>query len=110
MKKSRRKFDSEFKRQAVRMVTDDRKSCRAVERDLGLGEGILYRWVREAKADPQGCFLGNGKVKPLPADVNQLLKENDHLRRQRDILKKALAIFSQTPTPSTSSSRTMQAR
>jgi transposase len=107
MKKSRRKFDSEFKRQAVRMVTDDGKSCRSVERDLGLGEGILYRWVREAKADSVNCFLGNGKVKPLAADVNQLLKENEQLRRQRDILKKALAIFSQTPVKSISSLQSM---
>jgi transposase len=108
MKKSRRKFDSEFKRQAAKMVTNDGKSCRAVERDLGLGEGIVYRWVREAKEDAHNCFLGSGNVKPSSADVSQLLKENEHLRRQRDILKKALAIFSQTPPRSTSSLRTMQ--
>lgn len=108
MKKARRKFDSEFKRQAIRMVTDDGKSCRAVERDLGLGEGILYRWVREAKADPQNCFLGNGKVKPTTVDVTALLKEIEHLRRQRDILKKALAIFSQITPRSTGSSPSTQ--
>ena len=108
MKKTRRKFDSEFKRQAIRMVTDDGKSCRAVERDLGLGEGIVYRWVREAKAEPQNCFLGNGKVKPSTGDISQLLKENEHLRRQRDILKKALAIFSQIPGRSAGSSLTTQ--
>jgi transposase len=108
MKKTRRKFDSEFKRQAIKMVTDDGKSCRAVERDLGLGAGILYRWVREAKTDPQHCFLGNGKVKPSPADVNALLKEVEHLRRQRDILKKALAIFSQITPRSAGSSPGMQ--
>ena len=103
MKKSRRKFDSEFKRQAIRMVTDDGKSCRAVERDLGLGEGIVYRWVREAKEKPQNCFPGNGVVKPSNEDVDMLRKEVEQLRRQRDILKKALAIFSLTPLRSTSS-------
>ena len=103
MKKSRRKFDSDFKRQAIRMVTDDGKSCRAVERDLGLGEGIVYRWVREAKENPEGCFLGNGAVKPSNEDIDTLRKENDQLRRQRDILKKALAIFSLTPLRSTGS-------
>ena len=103
MKKSRRKFDSEFKRQAIRMVTDDGKSCRAVERDLGLGEGIVYRWVREAKEKPQNCFPGNGVVKPSNEDVDMLRREVEQLRRQRDILKKALAIFSLTPLRSTSS-------
>lgn len=103
MKKSRRKFDSEFKRQAIQMVTDDKKSCRAVERDLGLGEGIVYRWVREAKEKPQNCFPGNGVVKPSNEDVDMLRREVEQLRRQRDILKKALAIFSLTPLRSTSS-------
>lgn len=103
MKKSRRKFDSDFKRQAIQMVTDDKKSCRAVERDLGLGEGIVYRWVREAKEKPQNCFPGNGTVKPSNEDVDMLRREVEQLRRQRDILKKALAIFSLTPLRSTSS-------
>lgn len=103
MKKSRRKFGSEFKRQAIQMVTDDKKSCRAVERDLGLGEGIVYRWVREAKEKPQNCFPGNGVVKPSDEDVDMIRKENELLRRQRDILKKALGIFSLTPLRSTSS-------
>jgi len=103
MKKSRRKFDSDFKRQAIRMVADDGKSCRAVERDLGLSEGLVYRWVREAKENPQDCFLGNGTVKPSNEDVDNLRRENEQLKRQRDILKKALAIFSVTPLRSTSS-------
>lgn len=108
MKKTRRKFDSEFKRQAIRMVTDDGKSCRAVERDLGISEGVVYRWAREAKADPQHCFSGNGKIKPSSDDVSHLLKEIKHLRRQRDILKKALAIFSQITPRSAGSSPTMR--
>jgi transposase len=108
MKKTRRKFDSDFKRQAVSMVTVGGKSCRAVERDLGISEGIVYRWVREEKTDPKNAFPGNGHLKPSMADVHNLLKENEQLRRQRDILKKALAIFSQTPPRTTSSSATTQ--
>ena len=94
MKKTRRKFDADFKRQAISMVTVGGKSCRAVERDLGISEGIVYRWVREANQDPKNAFPGNGNIKPSMADVHNLLKENEQLRRQRDILKKALAIFS----------------
>jgi transposase len=110
MNRSRRKFDAEFKRQAVQMVLSDHKSCRSVEQNLGIGQGIVYRWVREAKADPQHCFPGNGKIKPSEADVHNLLKENEHLRRERDILKKALGIFSRMPSRSTGSSPIMQAR
>jgi len=108
MKKTRRKFDADFKRQAVSMVTEDRKSCRTVERDLGISEGIVYRWVQEAKEDPKNAFPGIGNIKPSNADLHNLLKENEQLRRQRDILKKALAIFSQTPGRTTNSSPTMQ--
>jgi transposase len=88
------------------MVTVSGKSCREVERDLGISEGIVYRWVREEKTDPKNAFPGNGHLKPSMADVHNLLKENEQLRRQRDILKKALAIFSQTPPRTTSSSTT----
>ena len=107
MKKTRRKFDADFKRQAISMVTVDGKSCRAVERDLGISQGIVYRWVREATRDPQNAFRGNGNIKPSMADVQKLVKENEQLKRQRDILKKALAIFSQTPNRTTSSSGTI---
>jgi len=107
MRKSRRKYDVEFKRQAVRMVLDDHRSCRAVEKGLGLGQGIVYRWVREAKADPKDCFPGNGHVKASQADVARVVRELDQVRRERDILKKALAIFSQTAPRSTASLQTM---
>jgi transposase len=103
MKKSRRKYDAEFKRQAVRMVTDDHKSCHAVEKSLGVSHGMLYRWVRQAKADPQFCFPGNGHIKPSIGDVGRLLKQNQQLRRERDILKKALGVFSRTDNRSTGS-------
>jgi len=104
MKTTRRKFDADFKRQAVNMVTIGGKSCRAVERDLGIRAGIVYRWVREAKEDPLNAFPGKGNIKPSMADAHNLLKENEQLRRQRDILKKALAIFSQTSPRTTNSS------
>lgn len=107
MARSRRKYDSEFKIKAARMVIDGHKSCKAVERDLGLSQGVVYRWVREVKADPEHCFPGNGKLKPSDADIQHLLRENDQLRRERDILKKALGIFSRAPHRSTGSFRSI---
>ena len=104
MKKSRRKYDAEFKRQAVRMVIDDHKSYNAVEKSLGIGQGLVSRWLHEAQKDPQNCFPGNGHTKPSSADIERLIKENDLLRRERDILKKALAVFSRTDSRSTASS------
>jgi transposase len=107
MRKSRRKYDAEFKRQAVQMVLDDHRSCRAVEKALGVGQGIVYRWLREAKSNPQDCFPGNGRVKASEKDVVRLVREIEQLRRERDILKKALGIFSQTGSRSTASLQPM---
>ena len=104
MKKSRRKYDSEFKLQAMRMVSDDHKSCNAVEKALGIGQGLVSRWLHEAQQDPQNCFPGNGHTKPAPADLQRFIKEVEQLRRERDILKKALAVFSRTDSRSTASS------
>jgi transposase len=92
--RQRRSFDRDFKRQAIRLVLEDGKSCRSVERDLGLSEGTVYKWVRQGKDDPDHCFPGKGHLKPSDADFRKILRENDLLRRERDILKKALAIFS----------------
>jgi transposase len=100
-KKRRRSHDAEFKRQAVRLVNEDGKSCRAVERDLGLSVGTVYKWVQQAKQAPNDCFPGKGHVRVSDAEVHRLLKENDLLRRERDILKKAVAIFSRGPLRNT---------
>jgi transposase len=97
----RRSFDKEFKRQAIRLVVEDGHSCRSVERDLGISEGAVYKWVRASKADPEHCFPGKGHLKPGVADVSKLTREISMLRRERDILKKALAIFSTQRTRNT---------
>lgn len=99
--KRRRSYDGEFKRQAVRLVQEDRKSCRAVERDLGLSPGTVYKWVQQAKEDPEGCFPGKGHIRISDAEIHRLMRENDLLRRERDILKKAVAIFSRTTSRNT---------
>lgn len=96
--KSRRSYDNAFKREAVRLVIEDHKSCRSVEKDLGLPTGVVYKWVRQSKEDPGHCFPGKGHLKPSDAEVKHLLREIELLRRERDILKKAVAIFSRKGT------------
>jgi transposase len=97
----RRSYDNAFKREAVRLILEDHKSCRSVEKDLGLPAGVVYKWVRQTKEDPEHCFPGKGHLKPSDADIKHLLRENELLRRERDILKKAVAIFSRKGTTNT---------
>jgi len=62
---------------------------------------MLYRWKAEFDKDPGNAFPGKGKLKPEEAELRRLQRENYQLKRQQDILKKALAIFSQEPQKST---------
>ena len=92
-----RKYDLEFKLEAVRMAAEPGVTNREVERRLGIGQGVLSRWKRELKEDGSQAFPGKGRLKPEDEKLRQLQRENERLRRERDILKKAVAIFSKNP-------------
>jgi transposase len=93
----RRRYDADFKREAVRLQQSSGKSCLQIEKELGIGHGILKRWSREYSADSRYSFRGNGKMRPDEAAFRKLQKELNHVRKERDILKKAVAIFSKEP-------------
>jgi transposase len=94
MKKSRRTYSREFKVEAVRLLETSGKSASQVERDLGIGKGNLWRWKRELAADSENAFPGQGRLTAEQERLRQLERENEVLRQERDILKKAVAIFS----------------
>jgi transposase len=64
-----------------------------LERELGLSQRLLKQWGRAAKCDGAEAFPGHGRLQ----------RENAILRQERDILKKAIAIFSQPAKPVTGS-------
>jgi transposase len=92
-----RKYDLEFKLEAVRMASEPGVTNREVEKRLGIGQGILYRWKRQLKEDGAQAFPGTGHLKADEEEIRRLKRENERLRRERDILKKAVAIFSTDP-------------
>src|ERR1700730_18259681 len=94
MGERRRKFSPEFKLEAVRMVTDGGHGLADVARDLGLRPDMLRRWKRQLETDPRQAFPGQGRLKPDDDEMRRLRRELDRVREERDILKKALAIFS----------------
>jgi transposase len=98
MTKSRRTYTREFKLEAVRLWESSDESMTQIERDLGIGKGNLWRWKREFAAGGEDAFPGRGRVTPEQERVRQLERENEILRQERDILKKAIAIFSR-PKP-----------
>ena len=90
----RRIYEREFKLEAIRLWQTTGKSASEVEADLGITPGLLYKWNSKFKAEGSDAFPGNGHVSEAGADIRRLQRENEILRQERDILKKAVAIFS----------------
>jgi transposase len=90
-RRARRRFDDDFKAQAVRLVLDEGKSVGAVARDLDLTETALRTWVKRARADRTKGRTGLTTVER--EELARLRKENRELRTEREILKKAAAFF-----------------
>jgi len=94
--KKRKKYTAEFKREAVQLYLTSGKSLPQVEQDLGIGRGCLGRWKQELEEAGEVAFPGKGKrAKTEQGKIGELERENKILRQERDILKKAVAIFSQ---------------
>ena len=95
MADTRKKYSKEFKLEAVQMLQEGTKTGREIEKDLGIGSGQVYRWKKLFAEDGARAFPGNGK--PREAELAELRKANTNLREERDILRKAVAIFSKPP-------------
>jgi len=95
--RGRRKYDREFKEDAVRLILDGGRSVREVARDLGIHENMLSRWKKEYLQDKEHSFPGKGHMKPHEEELFKLKRKIADLEEDRAILKKALAIFSKRP-------------
>ena len=92
-------YTREFKIEAVKLVTEQDLPRTRVAHDLGLDIGTLRRWLQEFDAAGQRTFAQRTpRQEPSRDDeVARLRRENERLRQERDILKKALGIFSRMP-------------
>ena len=89
----RKQYSREFKREAVRLVTEGGLSIAQAARDLGLDDNMASRWKKEAEQNGQRAFPGQGH--PQDEELSRLRHEVEVLRQEREILKKAISIFSQ---------------
>lgn len=89
-----RKFDKEFKINAVRLLLEKGLKPAQVCADLGIGKSTLARWKDELQKHGLSAFPGKGHLHPEEERFKKLERENANLKQERDILKKALAIFS----------------
>ena len=89
----RKQYTSEFKREAVQLATQGGLSIAQVARDLGLNDNMVSRWKKEAQQNGPRAFSGQGH--PQDEELSRLRRENEVLRQEREVLKKAISIFSQ---------------
>ncbi len=92
-----RSYTEEFKLEALALLEKHEKSAGQIERELGITPGLLVKWRARYQAVPQG----NGSVHLEPSDleaaraeIRRLQREVNELQEERDILKKAVNIFS----------------
>jgi transposase len=97
MVRNRRSYTREFKLEAVRLAHESEKSVAQIARELGIHPTILGRWVKQFAQDPEQAFPGKGHLKDRDEEVRRLRRELERVTQERDILKKAVAIFSKEP-------------
>jgi transposase len=92
MAKQRKQYTEEFKRDAVRMMRNrGTRTVAEIADDLGVGANQLHRWARAL--DKDAVAKRNDEGETLEHEVRRLRKENEQLRMDKAILKKAAAFF-----------------
>ena len=104
MNQYRKKYDKEFKQKAVEL-SYARGNAKEIADELGIDKGLLYRWRKELKKYEGNSFPGQGtpKMTDLEREVARLRKELRDAKMEREILKKAISIFSVSDGKSTNS-------
>jgi transposase len=95
MGKTRKVYPAEFKHEAVGLTKQPNATVEGVARDLGMSSSALHRWIREHKDKGEIAFPGHGKpaLTAEQSEIQRLRKENEQLRLEREILKKATLFF-----------------
>jgi len=93
---NRRKYDSDFKRNAVLLAQEPGRSVSEVAEKLGINKDLIYQWRKALKKKGELAFPGKG-IEALTEEekrIRDLEKKLKDTEMERDILKKAMAIFS----------------
>lgn len=88
-----RNYTREFKVQACELVLQENVKVKIVAERMGINPIMLYKWIDDYKTYGDAAFVGKGNLRPEEAKIEKLQKENEELRQQIEILKKAAAYF-----------------
>ncbi|OOV17275.1 transposase [Flavobacterium resistens] len=95
MKENRKTYDRNFKEKAVQL-SYERDNISQLAKELGITAPLLYKWRQDYQEFGTGSFPGKGKLKLSPEQekIHELEKKLKETELERDILKKAISIFS----------------
>lgn len=94
MKTDKRTYTREFKIETVRLLETSGKSQREIADELGIPSCNITRWKKKYAADGEDAFPGHGRLAPEKEEIRDLKRRLEIAEQERDILKKAVAIFS----------------
>jgi transposase len=89
-----RRYSREFKLEAVRLTEEEGRTVAEVSRELGIPRNNLYNWRSQLREEVDEAFPGKGNLRASEKELHRLRRENERLREERDILKKAITFFS----------------
>jgi transposase len=91
----KKNYTAEFKEEAVKLITEQGYKLHEAADRLGISKSALSKWKQALlnEGNAKSAFPGKGYLKPEDAAFKELQKEVEKLRRERDILKKAIAYF-----------------
>ena len=91
---NRRRYDRAFKIEVVRLIAEEQRKVSEVARELGINPNQIHCWKAKFAEEGQSVFPGKGHLKPEQEELRRLRYQLADVTEERDILKKAMAIFS----------------
>jgi transposase len=97
--KRRKQYTEEFRREVLRMAEGTEKPIRELEKDLGLSQGLIRQWQQRYRVDDATATLQPSSEREAEAEIRRLKRELEIVTQERDILKKAIQVFSREQRP-----------
>ena len=97
--KKRGWYSNEYKQEVLRLAEEGDRTTTDLERELGLSAGLIRKWQQRYRVNEENSELERSEASEAAAEIRRLKRELAIAREERDILKKAIQVFTQDPKP-----------